>query len=175
MLKKIAIIGNAGSGKTTLAFKLSEKMNLTLYHLDQYCWKPGWQKIEFETFKQIHDNLCQKDAWIIEGSYYKLLQQRALHADVIIYLDIPTYICLWRVLKRAILHFGQDIPGNPVECKQNLFTFRFLEFLRWIWSFNKKNKPGILKILNELENSKQIYILKSQKDIDNLYNQLNDL
>ena len=41
--KKIAIIGCAGSGKTTLAFLL-QKLNLPIYHLDQYYWKPNWER-----------------------------------------------------------------------------------------------------------------------------------
>lgn len=168
---KIAVIGNAGSGKTTLAFTLHEKLSLPLYHLDQYCWKPGWKKVEFETFKHIHDDLCHKDSWIVEGSYYKLLAHRAMHADIIIYIDIPTYICLWRVLKRALLHHGQDIPGNPTDCKQNLFTVRFWEFLQWIWSFNRKHRPEILKVLEEFKSKKPVYILKSQKEIDEFLKQ----
>lgn len=66
--KKIAIIGCAGSGKTTLAFKLKKKLNLPLYHLDQYYWKPGWGRCDFEIFRKTYDLLCEQDAWIIEGS-----------------------------------------------------------------------------------------------------------
>lgn len=41
---KIAIIGNAGSGKSTLSAKLRALLAIPLYHLDQYFWKPGWQE-----------------------------------------------------------------------------------------------------------------------------------
>lgn len=63
------IIGCAGSGKTTLAFKLHKKLNLPLIHLDQHYWKPGWKRSDLYEFAQIHDNFCQTDKWIIEGSY----------------------------------------------------------------------------------------------------------
>ena len=43
---KIAIIGNAGSGKSTLGFELHKKLDLPLYHLDQYYWKPNWQRVD---------------------------------------------------------------------------------------------------------------------------------
>ena len=64
--KKIAIIGNAGSGKTTLAFQLHQKLNLPLYHLDKYYWLPNWERNCYETFTKKHDELCEQDAWIIE-------------------------------------------------------------------------------------------------------------
>lgn len=172
-MRKIAIIGNAGSGKSTLALILNQKLGLPLYPLDKYCWNPGWQKVEFEHFKKMHDELCQQESWIIEGSYYKLLHHRATHADTIVYLDIPTHICLWRVIKRALLNFGQEIDGNPTGCRQNLFTRRFLEFLKWIWSFNVKHKPDIMNVLNDAGSCKVIYILKSNKDITQFLSNIN--
>ena len=46
---KIAIIGNAGSGKSTLGLQLHKKLGLSLYHFDQYFWKPGWVEPELKT------------------------------------------------------------------------------------------------------------------------------
>lgn len=54
MHKKIAIVGNAGSGKTTTALYLHNKLNIPLYHLDQYYWKPGWQRSDHEEFYAVH-------------------------------------------------------------------------------------------------------------------------
>jgi adenylate kinase family enzyme len=59
-LKKIAIIGCAGSGKTTLAFQLHNKLHLPLHHLDQYYWKPNWQRLTLEEFNVIHEALCEQ-------------------------------------------------------------------------------------------------------------------
>ena len=69
---KIAIIGNSGSGKSTLAFQLHKILHLPLFHLDQYFWKPGWQRPNRDEFAKIHNNLCDGNAWIIEGMAIRL-------------------------------------------------------------------------------------------------------
>ncbi len=170
MTKRIAIIGCAGSGKTTLAFKLKEKHNLPLYHLDQYYWKPHWKRIEFEVFDAIHDELCERDSWIMEGSYYRVFYKRAFYANVIIFLDVPRYKCIWYVIKRAFLNRGIVLPGSPENCPQRLLSIEFLQFLKWVWHFNKLYKNMILTILEEYKDEKQIYILKSFKEIDDFFN-----
>lgn len=169
--KKIAIIGCAGSGKTTLAFQLKEKFNLPIYHLDQYHWKPGWERTEEEIFNKIHTELCKQAEWIIEGSYYRHFYERACYADVIIFLDVPRYKCIWYVLKRSVINWGKIIPGNPKDCKQELLSFKFLEFLYWVWTFNKRYRAAIMHELKEFHHEKQIYILKSlAKEIINILN-----
>lgn len=163
---KIAVIGNGGSGKTTIAFQLKEKLGLPLYHLDQYYWTSDWQRVDLEVFKQAHDELCEKDEWIIEGSYHKFLYYRALNADVILFLDQSRYTCMFRAIKRSWSNLGKIIPGSP-HAQQRLFTFEFIKFLKWIWGFDKRNKAMIKFILNEFKDEKQIYVLKSNKDIEN--------
>ena len=169
---KIAIFGNAGSGKTTLALQLKDALNLPLYHLDQYYWLPNWERGNLEEFKVVHNDLCENDIWIMEGSYYKLLPKRILHADVVIFLDMPRYLCVWHILKRAVLHFDKVIPGNPAQCKQHLFNFKFLEFLRWVWNFNNRNRPMINAILEEFKDTKQIYVLRSPLEIESFVEKL---
>lgn len=170
--QKIAIIGCAGSGKTYLTFKLAEKLHLPIYHLDQYAWKPNWERVDFEELKKIHHELCKKDAWIMEGIYFKLLYERVQAADVVIFLDIPRSVCLWNVIKRSLLNSGKVIEGNLQGCAQNIFSFKFLEFLQWIWSFDRKHRPDILDILQDFKQSKQIYVIKSRQEMNKLKEQL---
>ncbi len=100
--------------------------------------------------------------------YIKLFYQRALHADVIIFLDVPRHKCIWYVLKRSMLNFGKVLRGSPENCKQRLFSFEFVKFLKWVWDFNKINRKSVLDILNEFKDKKQISILKSLREIDTI-------
>jgi adenylate kinase family enzyme len=170
--KKIMIVGNAGSGKTTLAFALHQKVQLPLYHLDQYYWLPDWQRPDFEVFTKIHAELCARDTWILEGIYFKLLPVRMAHADVIIFLDTPRWLCLWRVIKRAIMYAGHVIPGNPQGCKQNLWSMKFVEFLQWVWNFNDRYRENIIQMLaqEKMRCDKKVYILQSNAQIQAFLN-----
>ena len=165
--KKIAIIGCAGSGKTTLALRLHKQLNLPLYHLDQYYWLPGWERTDFDMFIQMHDELCDRNEWIIEGSYIRVLTPRLMQADVIIFLDMPRYVCMWRVLKRSFLNWGKVIPGNPEGCRQQIFTRKFLDFLQWTWNFNQRFRPVICKLLEEFKDEKPVYVVRSAQDLNN--------
>jgi adenylate kinase family enzyme len=165
--KKIVVYGNSGSGKTTLARLLSKKFNLPLYHLDQYHWKPNWERVSDEEFFAKHRQLCNEPTWIIEGIYTRILPERIAHADVVMFLDMPRYLCMWRVLKRSALNIGKQLPGDPEGCKQQVFSSKFLEFLTWVWNFNKRNRATVLAMLQFPEyKDKEIYILRSSQEID---------
>lgn len=78
--QRIAIIGNSGSGKSYLGAALHRLLLLPIYHLDKYCWQPGWQKLGNDTYKNIHDTLCNQEQWIIEGMNLKQLDYRLQRA-----------------------------------------------------------------------------------------------
>lgn len=159
-MKKIAIIGCAGSGKTTLAIKLSKLLNLPIYHLDQYYWKPNWQRPIFEEFEAAHKQLCDQKEWIIEGIYSRTLEYRFKTTDCVIFLDIPRRLCLWRILKRTIRYFGKVRPYSAAACPERLD----LEFLSWVWNFQNNTRPNILKLIKQYKEQKKIYIIQSYQD-----------
>lgn len=160
-IKKIAIIGNAGSGKSTLAQQLHAQYKLPLYHLDQYFWKPGWVRPDMDEYKKIHDALCDKEEWIIDGMNLKFLDYRANKADLIVFLDLPQYLCFWRIFKRYLKYRGKNAPASAPGCPEKLDW----EFLNWVRAFKKKHRSKVYSILKNYENTKLIYILKSQKEI----------
>ena len=103
---KIHIIGCSGMGKTYLAKKLSNKYNIPHYDLDNIYWDNSSEKYglktEFEKRDNLLQNILEKDAWIIEGIYYKWLEQSFKDADIIYILDLPKYIYKFRIIKRFI-------------------------------------------------------------------------
>lgn len=162
---KIAIIGCPGSGKSTLAFKIHTILGIPLLHLDKYFWQPGWQRPDREEFRKIHDQLCDQKEWIIEGMSVRLFEYRAKQADVIIFLDIPLYVCLYRIFKRALLNFGKECFSSAPGCPERLPDW---EFLKYVLCFNKKYKPEVEKLLHYYKGQKKIFVVKNNVDLNEI-------
>lgn len=162
---KIAILGNCGSGKTTLGVELSNILKLPLYHLDQYYYKPNWEKAPSKEYQEVHNKLCNEPKWIIDGTGASTLAYRLQKADCIIFLDIPRSICLLRVLKRLIFNWGRVRFSSAPGCKE-----RFnLDFFRWVWNFDKR-KASFFEVIEKLED-KKVYIIKSAQEKEKLLKQ----
>jgi adenylate kinase family enzyme len=65
-MKRVAVFGNAGGGKSTLAKRLAELTRLPLYPLDIIQF-PGGIKVSHEEYLKMHADLLRQEEWIIDG------------------------------------------------------------------------------------------------------------
>jgi adenylate kinase family enzyme len=165
-LKRVLIIGCSGAGKSTLSRQIAPILNLPLYHLDKLYWKPGWVEPGEGEWESLVKEYIAKDSWIIEGNYTGTLPIRAHRADTIIYLNFPTPLCLYRVLKRIVQK--KERPDMGEGCEERLDY----KFLKWVATFRKHVSPRIEKILEENKKGKKIFELKSKKEAENLLSQI---
>ena len=161
---KIHIIGCSGTGKTYLAKKLSNKYNIPRYDLDNIYWDNSSEKYETKTEFEKRDKLLQKilekDSWIIEGIYYKWLEQSFKNADIIYILDLPKYIYKFRIIKRFIKRKLKLEAGKKETLKS------LLDLLKWTDEFQKKDMKEIIKILEKYK--EKVHFIKSKKEIDKI-------
>ena len=162
---RIAIIGNAGSGKSTVARKVRDFCDLPLHHLDTYFWKSNWTPPNRDEYKIVHDTLCDQNEWIIEGTNLSLWEHRMNRAEVLIILKIPRYLCLWRIFKRTWTYYGKQAPGSAPGCHEGV-SFKFMQFLKWVWDFHPKYTAKITELLDTYRHTKKMYVLSSQQEID---------
>ena len=158
-MKRILVIGNCGSGKSTFSKKLNKRLNLELIHLDNLFWKPNWKETPKQEWKDIVQKIIQKDKWIIDGNYNSTLDIRIKRADTIIFLDIPRYVCLLNASKRVIKgkYFKVERDDIADGCNE-----RFdLSFYKWIWNYNNNIRSKYLNLLHSLENEKKIVIFNN--------------
>jgi adenylate kinase family enzyme len=51
-MTKIIIIGNGGTGKSTLGDQLSRLLSIPIYHIDELTMKEGWERVPESDFLQ---------------------------------------------------------------------------------------------------------------------------
>lgn len=153
-IKRVAIIGSGGAGKTTLARALGAKTGIPVVHLDRLYWRAGWVPTPHETWLERQRAVLEQECWIIDGNYGSTLALRLGAADTVIFLDTPRLRCLWRVFKRRLTYANQTRPdmseGNPERLTG--------EFLRYVWSYPRTRRPAILQKLAGLRNTRVVQL-----------------
>ncbi|GAK08100.1 topology modulation protein [Geomicrobium sp. JCM 19038] len=165
-MNRVMVMGvSAGVGKSTFAKELGKRMQIPVHHLDAYYWKPGWEEVSYEEFlARQHELIACNKWWIIEGNYTQTYTIRAKNADTIIYLELPLYVCLYRVIKRRLFYHGRTRPDMGEGCKEKLD----MEFLRFICSTyypRKKKMKDRFVAFQEGNPSNKVIVLKSRKEI----------
>lgn len=171
-MKRVIIIGNGGSGKSTFSKKLNKHLNLELIHLDNLFWKPNWEQTPKLEWREIVKEIIQKDNWIIEGNFNSTLELRIERADTIIFFDIPRFICLWNTTKRVIKgkYFKVERDDITKGCNEKFD----LLFYKWIWNYNKSVRPRYLNLLDSLKSEKRVIIFNNYRAVNRFLEQLNN-
>lgn len=130
-MRRVLIIGPCGSGKSTLARELATRVGLPLVHMDQLGWQAGW----IETEKaELNDRLAEvvaQETWLIDGNYGSTLAVRLKRADMVIYLDFPISLCLWRLARRIVIHNGSARSDMPEGCPERFDAAFFWYVMNW--------------------------------------------
>ena len=168
MMERVMIMGCSGSGKSTLSTKLGQILNLPIIHLDKHYWRPDWVSTPDEEWHRIAQELTMEDKWIIDGNYSGTMDIRVKRADLIIYLDMSRWLCLYRVIKRRIIYHNKTRPDMHEGCLEKID----LEFLQWVWNFKRKNRKGILEKLEQVNEEKEIIIINKPRQLDELIKSL---
>ncbi len=130
-MRRVLVIGSPGSGKSTFAAQLATRTGLPLVHLDQHYWRAGWVEPDEENWRQRVAELIAADAWVMDGNYGSTLPLRLDRADTVIDLELPPWLCVTRVVWRAITQFGRTRTDMAEGCPERLdpgffaYTARF--------------------------------------------------
>src|SRR5438270_5569726 len=102
-MRRIAIIGNGGGGKSTLARALGRHLRLPVYEVDEVQWLSGWRRAPLDAVAQTLEGWAADDAWIIDGfGPWPVIDRRMGRADTIVYVDLPLRTHLWWAAKRQV-------------------------------------------------------------------------
>lgn len=160
---KIAVIGYAGAGKSTLARTLGARYGIPVLHFDTVQFNPNWQEREREEAHRMVHEFMENPEWVMDGTYSKFEYERRLaEADQIVILSLPRMTCLFRAVKRYVSFRGKTRPDMADGCCEKLDP----EFVWWLlWAGRTKKKRRKFQSVVAQYPEKTV-VLRSQRDID---------
>jgi adenylate kinase family enzyme len=157
-MRRIAVVGPGGAGKTTFAGELGRRLGVPVVHLDEHFWGPGWTATPRPAWRAVQAELLAGDTWIADGNYGSTFDIRFARADTVIVLQPPPLICLAGALRRSLGGRGQAIQA--AGCPE-----RFeLEVLRWIWRYPREGRPRLDCALGPHRDRLRIVELPSRRE-----------
>ena len=136
-MRRVAVVGPGGAGKSTFARELSRRLGIPVVHLDAHYWKPGWTATPSPAWRALQIELLSGESWIADGNYGSTLDIRFQRADTVIVLAPPRLVCVAGALRRSLGRHGEAVqaPGCPERVD--------VEFLRWIWRYPTASRPRL--------------------------------
>jgi len=132
-VKRIAVLGNAAGGKSTLSLQLSEQLRLPYHSVDKALWLPGWRPVAAPDFARLHAAWLSEPGWVIDGwGDMALIGERLSRADAVVLVQHPLWRhCYW-ALKRQCGGIFYARSDGPEGCRLLPKTWQLLKVMRWI-------------------------------------------
>ena len=160
MMKKVIVIGCAGSGKSVFSRSFAKLTHLPLYHLDNIWWRKDGTNVTRDEFDRALAEILARDEWIIDGNYQRTMEWRMTECDTVIFFDLSAAECIDGIRSRK----GKSRPDMPWK---NAPEDDDAEFVEFISNYNASNRPRVLELL-EKYNGKNIIILNSRNQANEL-------
>jgi len=163
-MKKIAVFGKPGSGKSVLSKKLAVATGIPLYPLDLIVYKSNGEQVDRKTYDEQHENILSKQCWIIDGfgpidSFY----QRLDAADTLIYIDLPYSVSYWLITKRllkGLIIKPEGWPDGSSIIKGSIASYKTLKLCPKFWN------DDFMKKLEALSDDKSLHVIRSTSELN---------
>jgi hypothetical protein len=158
--QRIAIIGNAGGGKSVLALKLGEALDIPVFQFDDLQWRPGWTRTSEDEIQITHSSWLVEPKWIIDGwGSWDILEQRFSLSDAIIFIDFDILVHYWWAAKRQLkAALNLNLGWPPEGCPALPVTMRLFKL---IWKIHKEIRPQLIELINQYAEDREIVRLES--------------
>lgn len=146
---RVLVLGAGAAGKSTFARALAGATGIPLVELDEVFWSDGLEPMPVRQWEETQRELCEQPAWILDGDLgrYDSLAVRMSHATAVVVLDMPTWRCVVRALRRARER---------------------LDFWMWLLTWRRRELPRILSIVHEHGSDAELLVVRSAGAADNL-------
>jgi adenylate kinase family enzyme len=162
---RILVMGCSGGGKSTLSQEICAHLVLPYVSMDrEFFWLPGWVKREKSDERARIAGKVAEPRWLIDGTAPSSFDLRLPRTELVLWVRVPCWLCMWGTAYRAVRWLGRSRPDMAPGCPERIDW----EFLRYIWTWERKFAPKVLAGLAEHGPEVPIIQLKSRSDMRKL-------
>jgi adenylate kinase family enzyme len=123
MIRKIVVFGLPGTGKTTLALRLADLLDIPHHDLDHVLFTASGP-LPLAEFRARTAALTESQGWVIDGNYSKLADVTWHRADTVIWLDYPLPLIVSRLTRRNLRRLAgrEPAPGGAFGWRRAFFS-----------------------------------------------------
>ncbi|HEX7542314.1 MAG TPA: AAA family ATPase [Anaerolineales bacterium] len=100
-IRRIAVVGTTGSGKSMLAENIAQRLHIPHFELDAFHWKPNWTEAPRDATRQRVEAFTRTEAWVTDGNYGFLRDTIWPRLQAVVWLDYPLPVILWQLWWRT--------------------------------------------------------------------------
>jgi len=123
--RRINVVGTTGSGKTTTARQLAERLGIPHVEMDALNWGPDWTPAEREVLRERTAQALVGEAWVVDGNYGSARDIVWGQADTIVWLDYTLLVTMAQLTRRTVRRVatGEELwSGNRERFWNSFFT-----------------------------------------------------
>ncbi|MFV8463366.1 adenylate kinase [Vibrio campbellii] len=163
-MKKIAVFGKPGSGKSTVSKALAQATGIDLHQLDSLVYKANGEFVDSEVFSHMHERILSSESWIIDGlGPIESFKKRLDTADTLIYIDLPYPMSYWFVTKRLLKGLfvkPEGWPDGSSVIKGTIQSYKMLKLSPTFWNDDFRSR---LKLRTK---EQEVHIIRSVSELN---------
>lgn len=148
---RAVVIGTSGTGKTTFARELANRLDAVHLELDAIHQLPEWQAIPAAQFRdEIAGFVADHDRWVVDGNYAAVRDLLWPAADTAVWLDLSLPRTMWRVSLRSLRRVvtREELWNGNREQLTSLVSWNpERSIIRWAWTTHARRRrehPSLL-------------------------------
>jgi adenylate kinase family enzyme len=101
-VRRVAVVGNCGSGKTTVSAALACRLGVPHIELDALFHRPNWSQAPVEEFRALVAGATDGHGWVVDGNHSAVRDLVWGRADTVVWLDLPRRVVMAAVTRRTL-------------------------------------------------------------------------
>lgn len=139
VVRRIVVVGSSGSGKTRMAKRIADTLDLPRLELDSVVHQPGWVPLAQDKFTDQVNRFVSGHEWVVDGNYTSLGARESIwpRVDTVVWLDLPRWVIMPRVIIRTLRRVitREELWNQNREPWTNLYSLDpYRNIIVWAWT-----------------------------------------